>query len=192
MAKEQKPEPVPAPAPETPGELGPPKSYRLHIALGLAGLILFQMIVLWLLLPSRQKVEQNIGIVPGEGITGYENPNVVPANIGRREPTVEKPINEGNPLKGKTARNDMSESFSAIMHVEIRKKDERNFDRQHLDRTQEIISDITDVLQEASAADWNEVGRTTIREKVKRTINNILDAPLVQRVFLRDVNFEQN
>jgi hypothetical protein len=46
MAKEQKPETSLPPAPDSLEELGPPKSYRLYIAIGLVSLVLFQTIIL--------------------------------------------------------------------------------------------------------------------------------------------------
>ncbi|GHT09650.1 hypothetical protein FACS1894170_00530 [Planctomycetales bacterium] len=189
MAKEAKKEPEPVV--EAPEAAAPPQSYRLQILLGLAGLILFQMIVLWLLLPSRQVVEANLGIDPVNGTAGYEAPNVLPPDIGKKEPMVEKPISE-KPFKVKETKADSetTETFTVTIHAKIRKKDERAFDARYLGCQFEIIDAVTTALQGSTSDDRRSVGLTNIKEKVKKAINDVLGTPYIQEILTQDPSLE--
>ncbi|MDR3183051.1 MAG: hypothetical protein LBT89_09070, partial [Planctomycetaceae bacterium] len=185
MAKEAKKEPEPvvdaAPA-------APPKSYRMQILLGLACLVLFQMIVLWLLLPSRSKVVDAIGIDPVNGVGGFEQPNDLPPSIGKREVMIEKPINESKPFKVKQTKADSesTETFTVTINGKIRKKDERAFDKRYAECLFEINDAVTTVLQGATPDDRQQVGFTSIKEKVKKAINDVLGTPYIQEILTQD------
>jgi hypothetical protein len=190
MAKEVKKEPVPVV--EAPESAASPKSYRLQIILGLAGLILFQMIVLWLLLPSRKDIETNLGVDPANGVAGYDVPNGLPPDIGKKEPMVEKPISE-KPFKVKETKADAetTETFSVTIHAKIRKKDERAFDKRYVECQFEIIDAVTTVLQGSTSDDRRSVGLTNIKEKVKKAVNDVLGAPYIQEILAQDPSLEQ-
>jgi hypothetical protein len=190
MAKEQKPEQNPAPAPDVPEELGPPKSYRLHIALGLVALVLFQTVVLAVALrawfPPPGIV--NLGLDPVNSVgMGLDDVNTVPPDIGKREALLEKPINEGKPLKIQQIRADGTETFSLVMHVVVRKKEDKKFDTQY-DLRKHTIKDRVEMMMTASTPeDRSEVGLTAIRAKAKKIINEVLEVPYVQDVLISEV-----
>ena len=187
MAKEQKQEPAPALAPDNAETLGPPKSYRLQTTLALVGLILFQMIVLWLLLPPRQDLQGRYGTGPTDIPKDFEDAPSLPTNIGDREKSVERPINEGKPLVIKETQNDALVTFSLTMSVSIREKDAVKFDKQYGLRKQEIIDRVETVLSKSSTEERHEIGRTTIKEKSKKAINEVLGFNFVQQVFVSGV-----
>ena len=191
MAKEEKQEPTAAPAPDAPESLGPPKSYRLQIALGLVGLILFQLIVLYILSPRQPPPEYRGGIDPRNGPRIFNSFANEPPTILSTEGMVEKPIKEG-PFKFKSPRDDVNESFSIVMHVTVRKKEESRFTKRYEECKNEIINDVTIVLQISTPEERGEPGYTTIREKAKKAINNVLRTPFVQQVLVSDVSYEAN
>jgi hypothetical protein len=94
MAREQKQQESAPAAEAVPEVVEPQKSYRLQITLALVCLILFQMIILWLLLPSRNVIQANFGLDVVNGTGEISTVNPVPPNLGPKEELVEKPVNE--------------------------------------------------------------------------------------------------
>ena len=186
MAKEQKQEPAPAPAPEAPEALGPPKSYRLHIALGMTALILFQVIVLWLLLPPRQ-VEQieGLNVVNGPGIYGDDQP----PSVFKKGDLIEKPIKEGKFSVNQT-RNEQKEKFSLLMFAKVTTKEQYKFQSEYDKLQNTIIAEIDRILWASTPDERGEPARTIIREKAKKAINALLPVPYVQEVIVHEVNYE--
>ena len=191
MAKEQKQEQVPVPAPEENEGLGPPKSYRMQITLGIVSLILFEMIILWLLLPPRTQVQADMGLRPGNMPNGIDSAGTVPAGIGKREAMVERALQD-NAFVVQDVRGDYNEKLSLVMHVQIRKNDAANYDKRFDLCKFEIISSITTILSASSSEERAEASRTAIREKSKAAINNILGTNWVQQVFVSDVKYDRN
>jgi len=190
MAKEQKPEQSPAPTPDAPEVQGPPKSYRLHIALGFVSLILLQMIILYLLLPPRQVPKPFDGLNPVDGIGGYEGSSPVPPGVIKPEDVVERAIQEAKAFTGKKTRNDATETYSLVMHVTVRSKESNKFDKRYADCQQAIIDRVSGML-DANVAEYNnEVNYTTLKEKAKREINGVLGTPWVQSVLISNFTFE--
>ena len=181
MAKEQKQEQAPAPAPDVPETPGPPKSYRLQITLGFVVVVLFQVIGLYMMLPAKPKPTD-----PGDP----DNP--IYANSRPAEATVERQINSGQ-FKVKAPQGDSNVTFSLVMHVKIRKgKEEYKFDTLYLDRQNEIIDSVNSVLTWSTAEERNEPGYTTIKEKAKRAINKVLGTSFVLDVLIAEVTYETN
>jgi len=189
MAKEQKPaEPAPASAPDTLVVSGPPKSYRMQIMLGFVGLILFQMIVLWVLLPSRKVVRANMGLDPRDGVVGIDGVSSVPLDIMPKEQMVEIALQK-DPFKIKQARGEETENLTLRMHVVVRKKEERVFNRQYEQYTQRVLDRVENVLTLSTRAELQEVEHTTIKEKSKKAINEVLGTPWVQQILISEYSF---
>ncbi|MDR0521277.1 MAG: hypothetical protein LBH00_05435 [Planctomycetaceae bacterium] len=184
--QEQKPEAAPNPAAEVPA--GPPKSYRMQITLGFVCLILFQMIVLWMLLPSPQKITTEKGYVIGPN--GQPAPDIPdPGTLSKREPMVEKPITD-KVFKVSSIQGETTVKLTVMVHVQIRKADERKFDRRYADCTNEVADQVTSTLTASSNDERNEVGHVAIKERIKKVINEVLGTPWVQSVFFTDWNVE--
>ena len=196
MAKEQNPEQAPAPAPtpavDAPEALGPPKSYRMQIMLGFAGIILFQVVVLYMFTPRQPAPEWRGGIDPRNGPSIYGAEGTAPPSVMPKVDMLEKTIKE-TPFKYKGPGRDDPEStevFSLGMHVKIRKKDERKFDTRFGECKNEIIDRITTVLQTATSEQRQELGFTTIKAKAKKAINEVLGIPYVQLVMTSEPSYE--
>jgi hypothetical protein len=190
MAKDQKP-PEPAPEVEAVTEVvGPPKSYRLQIALGFVSLILLEMIMLWFLLPSKPASQPNVGLDAVAGVGGYENSNLVPPSIGETEKTVERPLKEATPFKVKNLRGDTNELFSIVLSIKIREADATKFDKRYAVCTNEVIDRVVTILGATTTEERSEATYTTIKEKVKRGINEVLGTPWVLSVLCADPSLE--
>jgi hypothetical protein len=176
MAKEQNPVQNPALAPDASAVPVSPRSYRLYISLGFAGLILCQMIVLWLLLPSRNTVREQAGSDPPPDATQSS------------EPMVEVPLQK-DPFKVTQLRGDEKENLTLRMHVLVKKKESSKFARQYEQYTQRVIDRVGDVLYATSRAERQEEGLHVLKEKSKRGINEALGTPLVQQVLISEYNF---
>ena len=177
MAKEQKQEPVAAPEPDVQETPGPPKSYRLQITLALVGLVLFQVIVLYLLIPRK----------PTENTPEIQIP-VVTVDTER---TVERPINEGA-FSVKRVVNDNNETFSLVMHVTVRYKEGSKFDRLYEARENAIIDRVTTVLSVSTRDERLEPGHAALKEQVRRAINDVLGVAYVRQVLFAEVKYESN
>jgi len=189
MAKELKQQEPTSELEAVPEVVGPPASYRLQITLGFISLILFQMIILWLLLPSRTQVQTRIGVDPldGRGFSeNFDTPGIVPPNMGKGEDLVEKAISE-KVFTVKNVRNELNETFSVDIRVGIRQADEKKFNQRYEKCMYEIRDRVTAILNASSDEDRMEAALTTIKEKIKRAINEVLGSPLVQRVYCTDV-----
>ena len=188
MAKEQKPtEPAPVPDFDAPA-LGPPKSYRLQIMLGFVSLVLFQMIILWTLLPSRQVVRANMGINVLDGVVGIDNVSPVAENLIPREAMTELPI-RSEPFKVKQLRGEDTENLTLRIHVLVRKKEERAFTRQFEQFRMRILDRVESVLTLSTRAERQEMGHTAIKERSKKAINEELGTPWVQQVLISEYSF---
>jgi len=100
---------------------------------------------------------------------------------------VEMPIGEG-PIRVSRLQNDTTETFSLVMHVAIRKRDENQFQRRYVQCENEIIDRITEIISVSIPDELGEIGLgTSIRERAKQAINDVLGTPWVLEVFLTDV-----
>jgi len=191
MAKEQKQEQNPSSVPDGSEVAAPPKSYRLYIALGFVSLILFQMIILGLLLSVlARQTPQEPGIVVGpdfDGTTVGGPPVVRPT-----ERMAEIPIGNRNSFNVRIVQDDANETFSLILHVSVRQRDVRSFERRFGDCENEIIDRVSVVLRSSTPEERREAGHTAIREKVRRAMNDVLGTPWVQQVFFSEITHEVN
>ena len=192
MAKEQKQDQKQAPAPDSAEELVQPKSYRLQITLGLVGLLLFQMIVLFFVLPSRAQVEDRFGLQAGQAANGIDDPSLVPRDVVSTERMVERPIRDGEKFTVSRWQNGENETFSVTLFVQVKRSDARRFDNQYELRMNEVVDRITSILGGTTTEERQEIGNTAIKAKVQRGINEVLGTPWVQQVFLRDPSLAVN
>jgi hypothetical protein len=191
MAKEQKQEQNLPPVPDGSEVAGPPKSYRLYIALGFVSLILFQMIVLGVLLSvlARQAPPEP-GLVIGPNIDG---PTVgMPQVVRPTERMVEIPIGTRNTFNVRNVRDDGNEIFSLIMHVSVRHRDSRSFERRLGESENAVIDRVTSILSASTTEERREAGHTAIKARVSREINDVLGTAWVQQVFFSEITHEVN
>ena len=190
MAKEQK-SPEPAPALDAAPEVaGPPKSYRLQIMLGFVSLVLFQLIVLVLAVSALTKQVPTQPGLPDWGIpTDIDTPSTVPPGIGQRVKMSERSIGEAA-FKVKVPDGEDQVTFTVRVHVLIRERDERAFDKQYLQYMHTIEDKVTTVLKASTREERKEAASTAIKQRIKREINRVLDTPLVQDVLVTESNFE--
>jgi len=189
MAKELK-QPESALDLETVQEVAePPKSYRLQIVLILVCLILFQMIVLWMLLPSRKVIRENIGLNIVDGTGDFEGVSGVPPNIGQGETFIEKSISE-KIFTVKSPRNEANETFSVEIRIGIRPADEKKFNQRYEKCMYEIQDRVMTILKASTTEDRMEAAFTTIKGKVKKAINEVLGHPWVQNVYCTNISLE--
>ena len=190
MAKEQKQE-SPPPASEVLEVVGPPKSYRLYIVLGFVSLILFQTIALGMLVSWLAKQPPpEIGLDVANGRGNFGDVSNEPSSPISRDPVVEKAIGDRTTFKIRTPRGDTTDSFSLVMHVTVRRTDERAFDKRYAECTIAVIDRATAVLCASTREEREEAERTAIKERVKKAINEVLEMPWVQQVFFTEIVHE--
>jgi len=191
MAKEQKPPETAAPTPDAaPEATGPPKSYRLQIALGFVSLILFQMIVLVIALSVlTKKIQDDPGIEVNGAPTNFDKPGTVPENIGTKEPLTEKTIGD-KAFKVKVPEGEDNVTFSTSIHVQIRVKDAKAFDQRYAQCMHEIEDKINMILKASTREERMEAPLTAIKEKIKKEVNRILGPSYVLQVFCTEFSYE--
>ena len=191
MAKEQKKEPDPPPVPEVPEAAGPPKSYRLYIALGFVSLILFQMIVLGLLLSLiAQQPAKRPGLEQGNC---YDDTVGPPTDVIRTVDTEEITIGDRNTFKFRFPReNDSNESFAFLMTVVVAKSDASKFTTRYDACKNEVAFTVSSVLRASTPEERLEPSHTTIRARVQKEVNTVLRTSWVLTVYFTEVNHEIN
>ena len=198
MAKEQKqPEPPPAPdvpapdapAPDAPAAVGPPKSYRLYIALGIVCVILFEVTIMFLLLPAKP-VEQQPGLDPTRDTGTFDQAEGASKANTKPETMAECPIGDKNTFNVTNVREDGSEVFKVTINVKVRKADLRRFNPRYEQCQNEVIDRVTVVLNASTTAERADPEHTVIKERVKQAINNVLGQPWVQMVFFAEVTHD--
>ena len=190
MAKDPKQDQIPA-LDEEHEILGPPKSYRLQIALGLVGLILFQMIVLWLLLPSRDKVQTVVGVNPVDSISVFGSPDTMPPDIVQRDKLSERQIGDATSFKLRVLRETgVSDNIEMNIFVKIRTADEMKFDTEYPKVMNTMIASATKVIHGAPVNDFIEAGNTALGEKIKRELNRTLSSPWVVDVYVLGLKYD--
>ena len=99
---------------------------------------------------------------------------------------VEKPVN-GLPFKIMFSEGGGYEELSVTIYFAIRKTDERWFDKRYEECEQEIVDHIIQILRESREALRTSSTTAAVQEEVRRTVNEILAGPLVQRVFFTEM-----
>lgn len=189
MAKEQKTKPEPEPivvAEETPQ---PPKSYRLHVLLGLVIIALAQTTFLFFMLPSREKIAKELTDIQEKVINTdtYLPTEVAVASDLRKEPLVEKQIGEKFKVQSiREGPEQITDVFSVTIWVQVLKKDEAAYDKLYAERQNAIRDAITIVLRASSLEDRNQVSLIAIRRNVKKAINEKLGISYIQDVLCID------
>jgi len=189
MARELKPDQNPEPAPDTFEIQEPPKSYRLYIVLGFVVVILFQTILMaaafrsWFPPPGKA----NMGLNPSDNAgMGLDDVALVPPDIGKREELVEKAINEEKAFRVTQAMDDQVETFSLVMRVTVRKREEFKFTKRYEACKFTINDRIESMLAASTTEDRREVGSTAIKAKARKIINDELIVPYVQEVLISE------
>ena len=176
MAKEQKPEQYAEFAPDFSAVSRPPKSFRLYTTLGLTGLIMCQMIVLWLLLPSRNAAQEHTGVTPP--------PSVALSSAAMVEVPLQK-----DPFKVKQLRGDEMENLSLRVHVLVKRTESSKFSKQYEQYTQRVIDRVGDILHASSRTERQELGLNALKEKTKQGINETLGMSIVHQVLISEYSF---
>ena len=100
---------------------------------------------------------------------------------------VEIPIGDSSTFVVTNVRDDMTETFSLTMYVQVQQRDSRHFERRFEQSKIEVIDRITAILHDSSMDERRESGLIIIKERVKRTINEVLGTPWVQQIFFSDI-----
>ena len=103
---------------------------------------------------------------------------------------VEKPVNNGLPFKMRFLEEGGYEELSVTIYFAIRKTDERWFDRRYKEHEQEIFDKIATILRASSPEERLEGGLSAIKERISRTVNEILGDPIVWQVFFTEMRGE--
>ena len=189
MAKELKPEQNPGPAPDVSEVPDPPKSYRLHILIALVALVLFQTIILavalqtWFPPPGEPIIGLNSLDSAGRGL---DDVDVVPPDIGKKDELVEISIHEGKAFKTTQTLDGEVETFSLVMRVTVKKRDEKKFNTRYEACKYTIDDRIESMLATSSSDDRKEAGSTAIKAKAKKIINGELRVSYVQEVLISE------
>ena len=105
----------------------------------------------------------------------------------RPDMMIERQIGTRNTFNIRNVRDGGTESFSLILHVSVRQRGARNFERRYGQAEDEIIDRITSVLHASTTAERQEAGHTAIRERLRRAINEVLGTPWVNQVFFTEI-----
>jgi hypothetical protein len=123
-------------------------------------------------------------------VTFVVNGEVPPQDGAVEKPTFERSLNNGKSFKIRTLRGEELETFFVTVAVQIQKADGLRFDKRYDVCKIEIIDRITTVLSASTDLERQEAGLITIKEKIKRALNDVLGTPWVQQVFFYDVSLE--
>ena len=107
-----------------------------------------------------------------------------------QESIIEKQIGDGKSFKVKTIRNEATETFSVTIHVTIQKANAKQFENRYKACEIEITDRVTAILHASSPAERMESGLLTIKEKIKRSINDVLGTPWVLNVLCSNITYE--
>jgi flagellar basal body-associated protein FliL len=194
MAKEQKTKPEPEPVAVTEEMPQPPRSYRIHILLGMVIIALAETTFLFFLLPSQKKLRDELIDIQDIVIDNdtYQVPiEVVPPTDLGKKPLVEKPL--GDKFKVQSIRSgpeQITDVFSVIITVQILKKDETAYDKLYAERQNAIRDAVTVVLRASTLEDRNQVALLTIKRNVKKAINEVLGISYVQGILCTEPSVE--
>jgi hypothetical protein len=108
------------------------------------------------------------------------------------KPLVEFMIGDENTFNVTDSRGDTTESFSLVMHVIVRKQDERAFSERYEHCKTDVIDRVAAILHESTTEERREAEHTAIKERVRREINKVLKMPWVNTVLFTHVIHEIN
>ena len=108
---------------------------------------------------------------------------------GNPDALLEKAISD-RPITVMTIRDGMVERFSLTMRVTVRAQDAGAFDKEYESFSRQINESIAIIMRDATPEERMEVEFTTIKERAKERINEILGTPWVQEVIITGVTFE--
>ncbi len=184
MAKDPNPElESDTPIEEVPKQ---PKSYRMHILVGLVLLVLIQTTVMYMLLPDPKTIRDQTrdagDHLPDIGDTQF---NPIPPAGGEKVETVERKLGERfNIEQTNPAVPGGQLTFSVSLVVEIAKKDENAFDKIYPTKESRIRQEAEIILRNSTLADRKEATLGTIRRRLRDKINEVIDE---NKNYVRDV-----
>ncbi|MDR0869783.1 MAG: flagellar basal body-associated FliL family protein [Planctomycetaceae bacterium] len=162
-----------------------PKSYRLHILIGLVCLALLQTIVLYLMIPTPRELRDDIDQLRPQiaGVPIEVDPNVLPEGEMKKEELVEKPLGEKFQVQDvRKGAEQTIDSFTVTIHVQVFKKDDYKFTELYTKKEFEIRDAVTEVLRGTTVDERSEVSLQTIRRKVMKRVNEVLGIPYIRGV----------
>lgn len=163
----------------------PPKSYRMHILIGLVIVALLQTIVLYLMIPTPKQIQAGIDELRPDiaGVDYKADPNVVPEGENTKEELIEKPLGEKFRVQDvRKGPEQTIDSFAVTMHVQIFEKDDTTFTELYTKKEFAIRDAVTEVLRGTTLEERGEVLLQTIRRKVMKRINEVLGIPYIRGV----------
>ncbi len=187
MAKE--PEPAQEIPPQT--EEKPKRSSRLIVLLCLVSLILFQVTLMFFLLPGPKQVADEVkGSIVLTPPPEFEAPvNVAPNADLKSAELIEKEL--GDKFQIQDLRpNGAGETdlFSVKVTLRVDKKDEVKYDKLYEQRKNTIRGLVTAVLRASTLDERRQETLTTIRQKIQNKINDELGSNYVKDVVCTDIS----
>ncbi|MDR1268371.1 MAG: hypothetical protein LBK82_02490 [Planctomycetaceae bacterium] len=194
MAKDQKTKPEPEPVAVAEEIPKPPRSYRVHILLGLVVIALAQTMFLFFMLPSQERIQQKLvelktQVLNNEDI--YKGiTDVVPSDL-QKEPLVEKPL--GDKFKVQSVRQgpeQVTDVFTATIVLQVLKKDEVAYDKLYAERQNAIRDAVAVVLRSSTLEDRNQPALPVIRRNVQKAVNEVLGISYIRGVLFPESSVE--
>lgn len=185
MAKEPKPEQETEEMEENVEATPVKRSPRIYILLGFVSLILLQATLLFFLLPSPAQVAQQVDSYArsddqwSEMVRGTVpvDPNVKPIDLK------EKSLGEKFTVQDISPRNPSEmEIFSVKVTLKIDKKDEKEFDKLYLERTETLRDIVYAVLRSSTMEERGSETLSAIKNRIRLRINEELGANYVKDV----------
>ena len=113
----------------------------------------------------------------------------VPSGVSMPERMVKKTIGD-KALEVKFPLDKNNITLSMFVHVQVRDRDVMSFDKRYKECNTEIEDHIVIILSASTVEERMEASLTTIKEKMKRAINEVLGTPWVTGVLVTDFCFE--
>jgi flagellar basal body-associated protein FliL len=163
-----------------------PRSPRLIILLSLVTLVLFQVLALFWILPTPQKIKAEIedGKIILDPPNDFRTPvDAVPQTGIKPEDLLEKTI--GDPFRVQDPNPDnpgATDVFSVAVILKIDKKDERKFDKLLLEQPATIRSIVYAVLRSSTLTERKQETLGAIRNKILTKVNEHFGSNYVKDV----------
>ncbi len=167
---------------------------RLYILIGLASLVLLQVLLLFFLLPSPGKVRDEVekaGQTEIDRSKGEYTQVPLPEDTSVKIETIEKPLGEKFRVQDvNKADPTKMDGFSGSVYAVIKKTDEAAFDALYTKNEKRVRSLIQTILRESSVEERTEPSLSVIRGRIKRRVREELGIPFVLDIGCNDVQTE--
>ena len=192
MAKDPKLEIEPEENLEVSDELKKPKSYRLHLLIGLVGIVMAQAALLFFLLPGPNQVRDQLRNLDQSEIIGNTEgftvpPAVLPEGEATRAEYVEKELGEKFRVQNIRPGTDQTiDSFTVTVIAQVLKKDETAYDKLFEKHKFAIRESVENVLRASTLEERTQVSLRTIKQRILKAINDVIGQPYVRGVICTD------